>query len=322
MSTVFGLLRNISILMDDVAVNAKASLYATSGILGDDLAVSAKKASNFSASRELPVVLAITKGSIINKIIIVPIMIALSYFLPFVIPYILICGGLFLAYEMIHGIFDLFGNHSEEDENIKKLETTQEDAKIIEKNKIKSAIVVDFVLSIEIVLIALSTVLKEPLINQILIVSFVALATTVLVYGLVALIIRMDDMGFWLIKKSQKKLVYEKYSYKIESNQNITEKEVKVVVNSNLLNFIGKILVSSMGKIISLLSYIGVVAMGLVSADILIHNVVFIHHFTETLPNLFNEWFIKYPFNLLIALFIGFFIHYFIESLKKLFKIS
>lgn len=264
---IFAVLDDIALLADDVALSTKVATQKTAGILGDDLAVNAEKATGFAQNRELQVIWAITKGSFINKLIILPIAFLLSSFIPWLIPYILIIGGLYLLYEGAEKVVEYFHKHDAKEENQELLQSTKEDILHVEKKKIKSAIKTDFILSIEIVILALGTVLSEPLINQIITTSIVAFIATVGVYGLVALIVRIDNVGFWLIEKNR-----------IKS---------------------GNFLVSLMPKLIKLLSYIGTVAMLLVGGGILSHNIEFIHHlFIQSIPSILNE--------LLVGLVIGF----------------
>ena len=183
--------------MDDVAITAKLATKKTAGILGDDLAVNAEKSTGFVSSREIPVLWAITKGSFINKLIIVPIILLLNLFLPTAIIVILIIGGFYLAYEGVEKIVEYFF-HKHEPVKEELVEVIQQDAEL-EKTKIKSAITTDFILSIEIVIIALSTVLDKTLSLQILTLTVVSILATVGVYGIVALVVRMDDFGFKLI---------------------------------------------------------------------------------------------------------------------------
>ncbi|TWP26647.1 DUF808 domain-containing protein [Apibacter muscae] len=248
-SGIFAILDDIAALMDDVAVTTKLATGKTAGILGDDLAVNAEKATGFVSSRELPVLWKITKGSLINKIIIVPIAIALNLFFPVVIQYILILGGFYLAYEGVEKIFEYFFHKNQ---HIKKEDVTNlENDPIAEKKKIKSAIFTDFILSIEIVIIALGTVVNQPLWIEIFTVSIVAFIATVGVYGIVALIVRLDDMGNFLILKSKGK---------------------------GILTAIGKLLIKSLPIIIKVLSIVGTIALLMVSGGIFDHNIHFVHH--------------------------------------------
>jgi len=201
-SGFFALLDDIAAIMDDVAAMTKITTKKTAGILGDDLAVNAEKASGFVSSREIPVLWAITKGSMLNKLMILPLAFLLSAFIPWAIIVILILGGLYLAYEGAEKIYEFFVPHPKHETIELKRDFTEQELLDLEKTKIKSAIVTDFILSVEIVIIALGSVVNEPLVTQIIVVSIVALIATVGVYGIVALIVRMDDLGLKLINKS------------------------------------------------------------------------------------------------------------------------
>lgn len=246
--------------MDDVAVASKIATKKTAGILGDDLAVNAEKATGFLASRELPVLWAITKGSLLNKLIIVPIALLLTAFTPLVIQIILVLGGCYLAYEGVEKIFEFLFHRPKKGEEV--IEEVKESGTELEKAKVKSAVTTDFILSIEIVIIALGSVIGQSLTVQILTVSVVALLATVGVYGFVALIVRMDDFGFRLIKFSNDK---------------------------GALTLMGKVLVKSLPIIIKLLGIIGTIALLLVSGGIFAHNIDYLHHFLDELPVLVIE---------------------------------
>ena len=204
-SGFFALLDDIAVLMDDVATMSKVATKKTAGILADDLAVNADKASGFVSSRELPVLWKITKGSFLNKLIILPIAFLLSAFLPVAIVPILMLGGVYLAYEGAEKIYEFFFHRGEKEVENKIVEMTPEEVMEFEKTKIKSAIFVDFILSLEIVIIALGTLVEEPLKVQIMVVSVVAILATIGVYGLVALLVRMDDFGLQLMASSDSK---------------------------------------------------------------------------------------------------------------------
>ncbi|MXV38687.1 DUF808 family protein [Flavobacteriaceae bacterium Ap0902] len=254
-SGFFAVLDDIAALMDDVAMASKIATKKTAGILGDDLAVNADKATGFMASRELPVLWAITKGSFLNKLIIVPVALLLNYFLPIAIQIILVLGGLYLAYEGIEKIIHYF-LHKKDDTHeteVSRAEAmTEEEVIAREKSKIKDAISTDFILSVEIVIIALGTALEQTLAIQIITVAIVSILATVGVYGIVALIVRMDDAGFRLIKKSDAK---------------------------GWKNKLGEILVKSLPIVIRILSIVGTIALILVAGGIFAHNVNFIHHY-------------------------------------------
>ena len=260
-SGIFAVLDDVAALMDDVATAAKVATRKTAGILGDDLAVNAEKATGFLASREIPVLWAITKGSFINKLIIVPVALVLSATFPIAITVILVLGGLYLAYEGVEKIVEyIFHRKKTGDEVIEETVKTSGDA---ESAKIKSAITTDFILSVEIVIIALGTVLEQSLTMQILTVSVVAILATIGVYGLVALIVRMDDAGYKLIKRSGDK---------------------------GALSKLGHLLVKSLPILIRIISFIGTIALILVAGGIFVHNIEYLHHILPQVPAIIKEF--------------------------------
>ncbi|MDN3492401.1 DUF808 domain-containing protein [Winogradskyella bathintestinalis] len=263
-SGFFALLDDIAVLMDDIAAMTKITTKKTAGILGDDLAVNAEKASGFVSSREIPVLWAITKGSFLNKLIILPLAFLMSAFIPWAVIVVLVLGGFYLAYEGAEKIYEFFVPHPKNVKVDLKKDYTDNELLDMEKAKIKSAIVTDFILSVEIVIIALGTVSNEPLTTQIIVVSIVALIATVGVYGIVALIVRMDDLGLKLIGKSNGK--------------------------SGVLFSIGTFLVWALPKIIKSLSIIGTIALILVAGGIFVHNIAFLHHFLEQLPSIIRDF--------------------------------
>ena len=260
-SGFFAILDDIAALMDDVAVTAKLATRKTAGILGDDLAVNAEKATGFLASREIPVLWAITKGSFLNKLIIVPIALLLNAFFPIAIKFILILGGFYLAYEGVEKIIEFFFHRKKPThEAVKEVELTGPAA---EKAKVKSAVMTDFILSVEIVIIALGTVLEETLPIQILTVSVVALLATVGVYGIVALIVRMDDAGYSLIKGSGDK---------------------------GFVSTVGHLLVKALPIIIRILAVVGTIALIMVAGGIFVHNIEYVHHLYPKVPSTLKEF--------------------------------
>ncbi|MDB4919346.1 DUF808 domain-containing protein [Mucilaginibacter sp.] len=259
-SGFFAILDDIGALMDDVAMTAKVAARKTTGILGDDLAVNAEKATGFLSSRELPVLWAITKGSLVNKLIIVPIALLLSVFFPLGVKIALVLGGFYLAYEGVEKIIEyLFHRSKAAHQVIKESEQNDTDA---EKAKIKSAITTDFILSIEIVIIALGSVTEKSLAIQGITVSVVAFLATIGVYGIVAIIVRMDDAGYKLIKHSH---------------------------NKGFFSAVGGLLVKSLPVIIKLLSVVGTIALILVSGGIFAHNIEYLHHLLPNLPSMIRE---------------------------------
>lgn len=285
-SGIFAVLDDISALMDDVASMTKIATRKTAGILGDDLAVNAEKATGFVADRELPILWAITKGSFINKLIILPIAFVLSAFLPSAIVIILLLGGMYLAYEGAEKIYEFafHGNKHNDDSNVTEIK--EEDLAEFEKKRIKAAVLTDFILSIEIIIIALGSVIEAPLINQILVVTFVAIIATVGVYGIVALIVRMDDYGYRLIDFN-------------ERQDSVSDK-------------IGKSLVFSLPWVIKGLSIIGTIALLLVSGGIFNHNIEYLHHLLPGIPSIIKD--------LLTGLVVGIIVMLVITPIKKLFK--
>ena len=260
-SGFFAVLDDIAALMDDVAVTSKIATRKTAGILGDDLAVNAEKATGFLASRELPVLWAITKGSFLNKLIILPIAFLLQFFFPVAIKYILVAGGLYLAYEGAEKIVEFFFHKKHEEVTAEEvIEKSDTDA---EKAKIKSAITTDFILSVEIVIIALGSVLDQTLTIQIATVSIVAILATIGVYGLVALIVRMDDAGYGLMKRSN---------------------------NKGFFSALGELLVKLLPLIIKALGVIGTIALLLVAGGIFVHNIDYLHHLFPTIPDMLKEF--------------------------------
>ncbi|MFV8366336.1 DUF808 domain-containing protein [Flavobacterium sp. XS1P27] len=269
-SGFFALLDDIAAIMDDVAVMSKFAAKKTAGILGDDLAVNAEKASGFVSSRELPVLWAIAKGSLLNKVIILPIAFLLSAFLPVAVIIILVLGGLYLAYEGAEKIYEYFFPHEHAKHEISLEPMTEEQILAFEKEKIKSAIVTDFILSVEIVIIALGTVIGKPILSQIMVVSIIAIIATVGVYGIVALIVRMDEAGLKLISMSTRERSFSKT--------------------------IGNILVQALPKVIKSLSFIGTIALLLVAGGIFVHNIGFLHGVLPQIPSILTEFLIGLVF--------------------------
>ena len=264
---LFAILDDVALLLDDAVVMSKIAAKKTAGLLGDDLAVNAEKATGFHASRELPVIWAITKGSFINKLIILPIAFLLSAYMPWVIVPILLLGGAYLSYEGVEKVLHMFtGHHSEQ---IAARETdNKEELLAREAAKIKSAIRTDFILSIEIIVITLGIVLDSSIAIQVMVVSLIALVATVGVYSLVALIVRMDDAGLHLIEQSA-----EQSGFKAKS-----------------LGMTGQLLVNSLPWVIRLLSIVGTLAMLLVGGGMYVHNIEAVHQLLHALPSIVGEF--------------------------------
>ena len=284
-SGFFALLDDIAALMDDVAVMSKVAAKKTAGILGDDLAVNAEKASGFVSSRELPVLWAITKGSFLNKLIILPIAFLLTAFIPWLINIILILGGLYLAYEGAEKIFEFFFPHEPVNKVELLEELSEEEILALEKTKIKSAIVTDFILSVEIIIIALGTVIEQDLWTQIMVVTVIAIIATVGVYGIVALIVRMDEAGYKMIQWSKGK--------------------------KNINFHIGTLLVRALPRVIQFLAVIGTLALLLVSGGIFSHQFSIIHEYLSFMPSMVVDF--------LVGLIVGAICVLLVTVFKKIF---
>lgn len=288
-ASLLTLLDDIATVLDDIAVMSKVAAKKTAGVLGDDLALNAQQVSGVRAERELPVVWAVAKGSFLNKIILVPIAILISAFLPWLIQPLLMLGGAYLCFEgaekVIHSIFH---RHSHQDEAANQqskdaLMDPNQDLVAFEKNKIRGAIRTDFILSAEIIVIALGTVATASLLNQILVVSSVAIAMTIGVYGLVALIVKLDDMGLYLETRHTK----------------------------GVLNKLGQGLLWFAPQLMKTLSVVGTAAMFLVGGSILVHGLPFLHHYLDTLLILtstlgaVSNFLIPIIFDLLVGIILG-----------------
>ncbi|WP_150911038.1 DUF808 domain-containing protein [Marinobacter halotolerans] len=205
-SSLLILIDDIATVLDDVALMTKAATKKTAGVLGDDLALNAQQVTGVRPARELPVVWAVAKGSMINKAILVPAALAISFFIPWLVTPLLMLGGAFLCFEGFEKLVHKF-LHREEDSQHKKelreaLKNPEADLKAVEKDKIKGAIRTDFILSAEIIAITLGTVATQTFIMQALVLSVVAVMVTVVVYGLVAGIVKLDDIGLYLSQQA------------------------------------------------------------------------------------------------------------------------
>jgi predicted DNA repair protein MutK len=268
-SGIFAILDDVAVLLDDAAVMSKVAAKKTAGLLGDDLAVNAEKATGFHASRELPVLWAITKGSFLNKLIILPLAFLLSAFMPGLIVPILLLGGAYLSYEGAEKVLEWMLPHKHAHEK-PAAEEVSDPEEILQREaaKIKSAVRTDFILSIEIIIISLDVVIEQSLPIQILVVSFIALVATVGVYGLVALLVRMDDTGSYMIERAR---------------------DMKGFM-SRLFISTGNLLITSLPKVIRLLSIVGTIAMLLVGGGMYVHNIEAVHHLLHDLPSVTAEF--------------------------------
>lgn len=256
------LLDDITTILDDIAILTKVAAKKTAGVLGDDLALNAQQVTGVDARRELPVVWAVAKGSLVNKVILVPVALALAAFTPaWVIIGLLMIGGLYLCYEGCEKLTHKFLHSDQATAHEKELHSALVDREIdmveLEKQKIKGAIRTDFILSAEIVVITLGTVTDSPFFTQLLVLVSISLLMTVGVYGLVAGIVKLDDLGTRLITSAP-------------DASRLTFKQRT-----------GYAILSTAPYLMKFLSIAGTAAMFLVGGGILVHGVPPLHHLIE-----------------------------------------
>lgn len=255
-SSLLTLLDDIATLLDDISVMGKVAAKKTAGVLGDDLSLNAQQVSGVRANRELPVVWSVAKGSFLNKVILVPLALLISAFLPWAITPLLMIGGAFLCFEGFEKVLhSLHARKHKEDPAARqqRLEAmASQDPKTFERDKVKGAIRTDFILSAEIVAITLGIVAEAPLLNQVLVLSGIAILVTIGVYGLVGVIVKLDDMGYWLVEKT-----------------------------SALAQAVGKALLFIAPWLMKVLTIVGTLAMFLVGGGIVVHGIAPLHHAVE-----------------------------------------
>jgi uncharacterized protein len=284
-SSLLALIDDIAATLDDVAVLTKIAAKKTAGVLGDDLALNAQQVSGVSTDREIPVVLAVAKGSAINKIILVPAALLISQFANWLIVPLLFLGGGFLCFEGFEKIYEKIFQKNSDKTAAEIPEVT--DLIAFEKEKIKGAVRTDFILSAEIVVITLGTVALETLARQAMVLCGISLLMTVGVYGLVAGIVKLDDLGLHLSK--------------------IGQSQIKKSIGAGLLAFAPKLM--------KFLGMAGTIAMFLVGGGIVTHNTPAIHHFQQNLNGLLSM-----GVDLVAGLAVGgavFAVHHFYVGLKK-----
>jgi predicted DNA repair protein MutK len=252
-------------VLDDVAILSKVAAKKTAGVLGDDLALNAEQVSGVKAERELPVVWAVAKGSFLNKLILVPSALTISYFIPSLITYLLIIGGLYLCFEGFEKVLHKLTHKKGDASSDLLLQNAQDvDIKALEKAKIKGAILTDFVLSAEIIVIILGTVQTEPFVTQVTVLSLMSIVFTVGVYGFVALIVKIDDLGLYLLQSAT------------------------VGRFNSLKSLSGRFLLRFAPLLMKGLTIVGTAAMFLVGGGIIAHGIPFLHHFVEASSALYN----------------------------------
>ncbi len=256
-ASLLALIDDIASVLDDVAVLTKVAAKKTAGVLGDDLALNAQQVAGVASERELPVVWAVSVGSIRNKLILVPAALAISAFIPWAVLPLLMLGGFYLCLEGVEKLAHKWLHNKEDDaahraEELAALADQQVDMAAFEAEKIKGAIRTDFVLSAEIIVIALGTVADKPLVSQLTVLASIGAIMTVGVYGIVAGIVKMDDVGAWLLQKG-----------------------------SGLAKWVGTGLLLAAPKLMHLLTVLGTAAMFLVGGSILVHGVPPLAHVIE-----------------------------------------
>lgn len=261
-ASLLALIDDISVILDDVSLMTKVAAKKTAGVLGDDLALNAEQVTGVKADRELPVVWAVAKGSFLNKLILVPAALLISAIYPPLVTFLLMCGGLYLSYEGAEKVIHKFWPHllPHDEEQAARLQANADDTVDLvafEKQKIKGAIRTDFILSAEIIVIALGSAVGATLLEKSLMLAIIAIGLTVGVYGLVAGIVKMDDLGLYLLKKP-----------------------------SDAAKKFGQFLLSAAPKLMKFLSIAGTIAMFLVGGGILVHGINFLHHEVEDLAHL------------------------------------
>jgi hypothetical protein len=257
-SSLLALLDDIATLLDDVSILTKVAAKKTAGVLGDDLALNAQQVAGVHADRELPVVWAVAKGSMVNKAILVPVALALSALAPWAVTPLLMVGGAFLCFEGFEKLAHRFLHSRAEDEAhhhelTEALVNPKVDLVAVEKDKIKGAIRTDFILSAEIIIITLGTVAQVDFTTRVAVLVGIALLMTVGVYGLVAGIVKLDDFGLYLSRKAGSAAA------------------------------IGRGILRAAPWLMKTLSVAGTAAMFLVGGGILVHGIPPLHHFIEHL---------------------------------------
>lgn len=254
-SSLLVLIDDIAAVLDDVALMTKMAAKKTAGVLGDDLALNAQQVSGVRAEREIPVVWAVAKGSFVNKLILVPAALLISAFAPWAVTPLLMLGGAYLCFEGFEKLAHTFLHQrtAEQAHLVEAVADPATDLVAFEKDKIKGAIRTDFILSAEIIAITLGTVADAPLMQQVIVLSGIAIVMTIGVYGLVAGIVKLDDLGLWLTQKP-----------------------------GQAARSIGAAILRAAPYMMKSLSVIGTAAMFMVGGGILTHGVPVVHHWIET----------------------------------------
>jgi predicted DNA repair protein MutK len=275
---LLALFDDIATLLDDVSVMAKVAAKKTSGVIGDDLVLNAEQLNGVASDRELRIVWSVFLGGLLNKLILVPLALALSYFTPFLITPLLLFGGLYLCFEGVEKVLEKFGFHKKE-----------ETKNVSDGDKIKGAVRTDLILSTEIIIIALGSMSKASLAVQAISLFLIAIVMNIGIYGLVALIVKIDDFGLMLLKTQ------------------------KVIIKHG-----GQFLIWVSPQFMKLLGVLGTTAMFLVGGGIVIHSAPAIHHWVESIQNASQlPWLVQLGFELSSGITSGLVVVLLITLLKK-----
>lgn len=268
--SLLALLDDITTMLDDVSVMSQLAAKKTAGVLGDDLALNAQQVTGIAAKRELPVVWAVARGSLLNKLVLVPAALLISAFLPWLITPLLMLGGAFLCFEGFEKVWHKLRHDKHADNSEQAIHAAMQqpetDLIALEQEKIKGAVRTDFILSAEIIVIALGVVADAAITQRILVLSIIAVVMTLGVYGLVALIVKMDDIGLWLMQRPGRHLM------------------------SQAARKTGWGLVQTVPYLMRLLSIVGTAAMFLVGGGILVHGIHPLHALIEQSPQWMLLW--------------------------------
>jgi predicted DNA repair protein MutK len=297
-SSFFALFDDIATLLDDVSVMTKVATKKTAGVLGDDLALNAQQVAGVDPDRELPVVWAVAKGSLVNKAILVPAALVISAIALWAVVPLMMIGGAYLCYEGVEKLAHKFLHSRDEDaqHHVQLLEAVKDekvDLVRFEKDKIKGAIRTDFILSAEIIVISLGTVAGVPFLQRIAVLVAIALIMTVGVYGLVGGIVKLDDLGLLLTRKPDA---------------------------SALARGIGRAILRGAPLLMKFLSVAGTAAMFLVGGGILVHGIPALHHLIEPLANASLGWLSSNLFNAAVGIVAGAIVLFAVSMIGKLRK--
>ncbi|MDK2777844.1 MAG: DUF808 domain-containing protein [Pseudomonadota bacterium] len=279
--SLLALIDDIATVLDDVAAMSKLAAKKTTGVLGDDLALNAQQVSGIRAERELPVVWAVTKGSLRNKLILVPAALLISAFAPWAVILLLMAGGLYLCFEgvekVLHSVQHKPQQAEEKGQLTAALQKSPEDLLAFEQDKIRGAVRTDFILSAEIIVITLGSVADAAFMTQVVVVSLLALAFTFGVYGIVAAIVKMDDVGLYFSQR-----------------------------DGQLLPVLGRGLVTLAPWLMKTLSVVGTLAMFLVGGGILMHGLAPLEHLSHAITETLDGGILSALVPVLLNLLVGF----------------